>query len=432
MAGYLRAFLPPNPTGPDRWTIQGGDYRWYLPDRLASASADLSAETRELLDHVTDAVATMGRAFEATPLPALYATLLRSESIASSQIEGVREDPARVLLAGLSEDLVPAGSSAILINRNIDSVRKAVESLAESSPWKAQDIDGLHKSLMPGGPHGFRDRLVWISGTNPIRAKYVAPLPDLVPELMEDLVGYLETTDDPILVQAALSHAQLETIHPWVDGNGRTGRALIQAVLGRSGLIGGGVLPISVVLGQRDSGYISALNGFRYDPKRGGSAAQAHDLFIRFFFMAALDAVTVASDLMEQVRSVAARWAEKTAGVRAHSAQHRLLTLLADRPVLTVSYAQEHIEYSDSSGEKRRYSRMAIGKAFAELERKGIVARTQVRDRGSIVYSAREIVDLLVLSERRLGSPTLDTAAAPLTATARRRVPPLPGHLRSH
>ncbi len=149
---------------------------------------------------------------------------------------------------------------------------------------------------------------------------------------------------------------------------------------------------MSVVLGQRDSGYISALTGFRYDAPRGESSDQAREAFIRFFLHATLDAVVVAADLLEQVQAVATRWADRTRGVRAHSAQHRLLALLADRPVLTVSYAQEHIEYGDRTGQRRRYSRMAIGKAFGELERRGIVERMQVRDRGNIVYAAREIV----------------------------------------
>lgn len=430
MAEYRRSFLPPDPTGADRWAIQGGDYRWYLPDRLTQTDLRLGDATLDLLERVTQLMRRLGEDFRSAPHPALYATLLRSEGIASSRIEGVREDPARVLLADLDETLVPRGSQAVLINRNIDTVRRAVESLATNDSWTTSDIKDLHTALMPSGPHGYRDRIVWISGSTPTRAKYVAPAPEFVPELMADLLDYLRTTDDPVLVQAALSHAQLETIHPWADGNGRTGRALIQAVLGRFGLVSGGVLPISVVLGQRDSGYTSALNAFRYDPRRGESPSQAREQFISFFLRAAQDAVEVAADLMAQVRATAAGWSEKTRAVRAHSAQHRLLELLADRPVLTVSYAQNHIEYTDGGGQRRPYSRMAIGNAFAQLERVGIVQRSHVRDRGSIVYTAREIVDLLVLSERRLGSAHLDTVAAPLSGRARRRTPPLPDHLR--
>lgn len=418
MAEYRRGFQQPDPTGPDKWSMRGGDFRWYFPDRLTETPVQLDETTAVLLGRVTERVAELGERFAHLPLPALYATLLRSESIASSRIEGVREDPSQVLLAGIDESLLRSNSAAVLINRNIDLVREAVESLATQTTWTTADIDGLHSALLPEDRSGFRRQLVWISGRTPVQAKYVAPLHEHVPELMKDLVDYLEYNNDPPLVQAALTHAQLETIHPWADGNGRTGRALIQAVLGRSGLVRGGVLPVSVIFGHRDSGYITALNTFRYDPRRGGDAVTAQNAFIRFFLESADAAVEVAADLIDDVQRVSSSWSERTAGVRAHSAQHRLLSLLVDRPVLTVGYAQANTEYSDAAGQRRAYSRVALGNAFAELERKGIVERMPTRDGRSIVYRASEIVDLLVLSERRLGSAELDTVAAPLSKAA--------------
>lgn len=431
MAEYRKAFQRPDPTGADKWAIRGGDYRWYMPDRLVGARLDLDGVTRDELDRVTAEVKSLNSRFEDLPLPALYATLLRSESIASSRIEGVREDPSEVLLAGIDEGLVRANSAAVLINRNIDSVRQAVESLAALPAWTTADIDALHAALLPSAPQGFRRQLVWISGRTPVQAKYVAPLHEYVPELLDDLVAYVERSDDPPLVKAALTHAQLETIHPWTDGNGRTGRALIQAVLGRSGLIRGGVLPVSVIFGHRDSGYVTALNNFRYDPRRGQDGGAARTGFIRFFLGAAAAAVEVATELIDDVQRISDEWAQAASNVRAHSAQHRLLALLADRPVMTVSYAQEHAEYRDATGQRRSYSRVALGKAFAQLEAKGIVERMPSRDGRNIVYRAPQIVDLLILSERRLGSPDLDTVAAPLTKRSRARTPMLPARLKS-
>lgn len=430
MAEDKRAFQQPDPEGPDRWSIQGGDYLWYLPDLLTDRPLNLSRETRELLESVTVRVADLGRRFRERPLPALCATLLRSESIASSRIEGVREDPSAVLLADIDDMAVPGHSAAQMITRNVDTVRQAVETLATLPRWTAGDLDALHHTLFPVQPTGFRDRLVWISGTSPVRTKYVAPHPEHVADLVDDLVTYLETTDDPPLVRAALSHAQLETTHPWTDGNGRTGRALIQAVLARTGVISGGVLPVSVVFGHRDSGYVSALTAFRYDPRRGQTADTAREAFVAFFLQAASDAVVVASDLLEEVQRVEAAWATRTANVRAHSAQHRLLALLADRPVLTIPYALAQAQYTDSRGTTRTYSRAAIGKAFTELEAKGIVERMPGRDGRLLVYRAPAILDLLVLTERRLGSAGLDTVTAPLSKHSRRRAPELPSHLR--
>ena len=243
MAEYRKGFQQPDPRGHDRWSIQGGDYRWYLPDPLTGQPLHLTPATQSRLESVSEEVARLGERFRERPLPALYATLLRSESIASSRIEGVREDPSAVLLADIDDAPQREHSAAHMISRNIDAVRQAVETLATQSHWSSADIDALHRTLLPTHPVGFRDRLVWISGNSPVQAKYVAPHPEYVPALVEDLVTYLETTDDPPLVRAALSHAQLETIHPWTDGNGRAGRALIQAVLARSGIVSGGVHP---------------------------------------------------------------------------------------------------------------------------------------------------------------------------------------------
>ncbi len=430
VAEYKRAFQQPDPRGHDRWSIQGGDYQWYLPDRLSGKQLRLTRPAADRLAAVTEQVTQLGRRFQERPLPALYATLLRSESIASSRIEGVREDPTAVLLAALDDDAQPEHSAARMINRNIDAVRQAVEALATRQRWSATDIDELHHTLLPAHPVGFRNRLVWISGSSPVRAKYVAPHPEHVTDLVEDLVTYLDSSEDPPLVQAALSHAQLETIHPWTDGNGRAGRALIQAVLARSGLVSGGVLPVSVIFGHRDSGYVSALNAFRYDPSRGEPADAAREAFVSFFLEATSDAVVVASDLMAEVEGIEASWAEKTADVRAHSAQHRLLELLADRPVLTIPYALDQAEYTDSQGARRTYSRAAIGKAFQALAAKRIVERMPTRDGRLLVYRAPEIMDLLVLTERRLGSVDLDTVTSPLSKQSRRRAPDLPPHLR--
>lgn len=431
MAEYRKGFQQPDPRGHDRWSIQGGDYRWYLPDPLTGQPLHLTPATQSRLESVSEEVARLGERFRERPLPALYATLLRSESIASSRIEGVREDPSAVLLADIDDAPQREHSAAQMISRNIDAVRQAVETLATQSHWSSADIDALHRTLLPTHPVGFRDRLVWISGNSPVQAKYVAPHPECVPDLVEDLVTYLETTDDPPLVRAALSHAQLETIHPWADGNGRAGRALIQAVLARSGIVSGGVLPVSVVFGHRDSGYVAALNTFRYDPRRGGTADEAREAFVAYFLQATSDAVVVASDLLAEVQRIEASWAEKTATVRAHSAQHRLLSLLADRPVLTIPYALDQAEYTDSRGAVRTYSRAAIGTAFQALEAKGIVERMPSRDGRHLVYRAPEIMNLLVLTERRLGSAELDTVAAPLSKHSRRRTPDLPEHLRS-
>lgn len=111
------------------------------------------------------------------------------------------------------------------------------------------DLHAMHRTLLTGERQftvgAARDVQNWIgtSPYNPCAADFVPPPPEMVDDLLDDLVAYVNGDDHPPLVQAAVSHAQFETIHPYADGNGRVGRALIHMVLTRRGLTSGAVLP---------------------------------------------------------------------------------------------------------------------------------------------------------------------------------------------
>ncbi len=110
-----------------------------------------------------------------------------------------------------------------------------------------------------------RDRQNWIGGNayNPGRADFVPPPPEYVKELMADLVAFVNRSDLPPAVQAAIAHAQFETIHPFADGNGRVGRALVHVVLRRRSLAPRYVPPVSLVLAADAKAYVAGLTAFR-------------------------------------------------------------------------------------------------------------------------------------------------------------------------
>src|SRR4029077_17825056 len=109
-----------------------------------------------------------------------------------------------------------------------------------------------------------RSKQSWIGGNDyhPIGAPYVAPPPELVPGLMEDLCRFIARSDIAAVAQAAIAHAQFENIHPFSDGNGRTGRALIYVVLRRRGEAGSFIPPISLVLAGQPKSYIGGLGAY--------------------------------------------------------------------------------------------------------------------------------------------------------------------------
>src|SRR5262249_6986324 len=159
-----------------------------------------------------------------------------------ARAEGVREAGGRV------------GPTAAEVLANIDAMELAVEEAATAVRFGLEQIAAIHRRLMEGVPNGnfagqIRTRQNWIGGNNhnPSGAHFVPPSLEYVAPFLTDLCKAI--TDDllPPLVQAALVHAQFETIHPFDDGNGRTGRALIHVVLRRRGLASAYMPPISVI-----------------------------------------------------------------------------------------------------------------------------------------------------------------------------------------
>ena len=140
----------------------------------------------------------------------------------------------------------------------------------------------LHRSLLPDSPehHGIREAQNWLGGSSyhPLEADFIPPPPELVPALLDDLMAYLNSAAHAPLIQAALVHAQFETIHPFTDGNGRMGRAPIHTVLARRGLLLSAVLPTSLILATLSDRYVEALSLFRgINPVENAGHAGADD-----------------------------------------------------------------------------------------------------------------------------------------------------------
>ena len=137
-------------------------------------------------------------------------------------------------------------------------------------PITVADITDIHRTLLAGTDQSdiagqVRTIQNWVGGrlNSPIDAEFVPPPPEEVPGLLKDLVAFVNREDLPAVVQAAIAHAQFETIHPFTDGNGRVGRCLIQVILRRRGLAPTFVPPVSVVLATNAKAYVRGLTEFR-------------------------------------------------------------------------------------------------------------------------------------------------------------------------
>ncbi len=245
-----------------------------------------------------------------------------------------------------------------------------------------------------------RETQNWIGGNdfNPCFAEFVPPPPDHVDTLLRDLCDFTNRDDLPAVVQAALVHAQFETIHPFADGNGRTGRALIHVVLRRRGLATALVPPISLVLATRADRYVAGLNAYRYEGRPSEpAAAEGVQRWLDVFLSAASRATAYAVALCGRLGEVEARWREAVRPRRG-SAADRILPFLVPQPVLTAGDVETILGVS----------RQAATQAVRQLADAGVLAQIGRGERRRM-FEAAEVFTALTDYERGLATDSGDT-----------------------
>jgi Fic family protein len=423
MAKRLRSRWKARFEGISRRDRGGCDYDAYLPDHLTGWNPTIPADAAADIADAEDAVRRLNDAGTThVSLEGLARFLLRAESVASSMIEGLAAAPRRLMSAevALARGADAGDQMAVEVLGNIAAMESAVALAVTAEPLRLDDLLAIHSTLMARSPRPqlggqIRVEQNWIGGSsyNPCSAAFVPPPPDHLDDLLDDLVAYVNGDDHSPLVQAALAHAQFETIHPFADGNGRTGRALIHVVLRRRGLAPAYVPPISLVLATRSGSYVGGLTSFRHlaAPDSAERSAAAVE-WLRVFATATHRACLDAEHYAEQIDAMTTRWRDDLGRVRAGSGIELLLGVLPGAPVLSVESAASLIGRS-----KPRTTDAVNALAAAGILRQRNIGKLRYR-----VFEAADVVDLFTALERALASPTGDTA----TATPARPVPPRP------
>jgi Fic family protein len=312
------------------------DYATFEPAPLSGDQFGLPAATAGVVSDAERAVAGLNAA-RTRALDPLARLLLRTESIASSRVEGLQADPRGLARAEARGDAGGGvGPDTREVLANIDAMQLAIEDTSVAGRLTVDGIRAVHAALTAGHPAGIagviRTEQNWIGGNDhtPCGADFVPPDPAGVPALMDDLVAFASEEDLPPLVQAAIAHAQFETIHPFADANGRTGRALVHVILRRRGLAPVFVPPISVVLGGRRDRYIDALTAFRE-----GRVAE----WLEHFAVAAARSAQLATAYLGAVGRLQDAWRARlreTVNPRADAAAWDLIDALPAHPVVSV------------------------------------------------------------------------------------------------
>ncbi|WP_432878448.1 Fic family protein [Kribbella sp. CA-245084] len=395
---------PGHPDGFTRAERLGGSYELYFPDPLVGREFDLSDDVLAVLEDAAGDLARLdATAAVLTNSEALARLLLRAEAVGSSHIEGLVVGARRLLKADVLRERTRDVTAEEVLGA-VDAMTWVTESVQAGDKLEVEHLLEAHRLLMAQSPHSeyageIRYLQNWIGGRSPAEAYYVPPPAQLIPELLEDLITFVRESRLPVLAKAAIAHAQFETIHPFADGNGRTGRALIHLILRAEGLVTRTVPPVSLSLATHATEYVDALTAFRYVGRATTPKARAAaNPWLRMFAMACTHATAEAARFEQTAVDLKAAWRERAAPVRAGSATELLIDALPAAPVLTLAAAAQLIDRSQQ----------AANQGLARLVEARIL-REVTDGRRNRVYEAPELIDAFTLLERRFASPAADT-----------------------
>jgi Fic family protein len=365
------------------WTDSLGrtyEYTPHSPQLLAALEFEFSSEVTLALAEASRALGSV-RPF---PMTGIATVLYRSESSASSLIEGVGPGPRRILEAEFAGDEDVHDEPARRVVGNLEALRAAI---GTPVPAGLPDILGWHRVLMEGHPQlrpeavgALRTQQNWIGGGSfgPSGAEYIPPAAEDVPRLLEDLVDFNGRTDLTPVALAGLAHAQFEVIHPFVDGNGRVGRALLQHLLvGRARLEA--PVPISVPWSRETDRYISGLRSFQ------DGDVDSWLLYVSWSVIEAVgwmnETTKRVEELLEQMRSRIETRGRSVA-----------VKVMEDLPLHPVVDTQSVAERYDVAPQTAHEALLRLSEAEILVERP-LSRRKKGRPRR--VFAATELIDLL-------------------------------------
>lgn len=350
-----------------------GHYRAAVVPSIAALDVTLPSPVAAEADAASIEIARFDAELGAEVAP-FGALLMRSESASSSQIENLTSGARAIALAEIDQG---DRSNAVQIVANVRAMQAAI---ALADRLDSDAILAMHAALMEQDRHHeagcWRREQVWIGGSTfgPHLAAFVPPHHRHVPGAMADLVAFARRDDVPILTQAALAHAQFETIHPFTDGNGRTGRALVHAMLRAKGLTRNVTVPVSAGLLTDTEAYFAALTRYR----EGDSAE-----IVRLMSAASLTAIGNGRLLVADLQSIRRRWRDAVSA-RRDAAVWRLADLLLRQPVIDAATAQRELPASSANTHR----------AIRQLTDAGIVHEISGRQRTRL-WQATEVLTAL-------------------------------------
>jgi Fic family protein len=373
------------------------DYEAYVPEEIVDMDPVLPASASRALQEADDAVRELNDDLPSvTGLEALARQLLRQESVASSRIEGLVMSHRRLARAAVAENGQHRDANAESILANIAAMEHAITVTSTLATLTPAAIVDVHRVLMEDTRDAriagvLRTSQNWIGGNNynPRGAAFVPPPASEVGRLLADLAAFMNRRDLSPTLQAAIAHAQFETIHPFPDGNGRTGRCLIHVAYRRAALAPRFVPPVSLVLATNSDAYVRGLTAYRTGNTEG---------WYMDFALTVIKACRAARQLAQELDELEQCWLVQADNPRRGSTAHKLIQALPAQPILRLSHAMALTGAGTS----------AAHNALNELHAAGVLKQVTVGRRNR-AWEAVGLLGLVDEFEYRLAVPKSGT-----------------------
>lgn len=371
------------------WVTKSGgeNVRWFEPTDLPpDPPLQIGDKEVDLIERANRALGRLDGLTATIPDTHLFLyTYVRKEALLSSQIEGTQSSFSELLLAERSDAPGLPHADVVEVSNYVAAMEHGLDRIREGFPLSLRLIREIHGVLLRQGrgsaltPGEFRTSQNWVGGTRPGTALYVPPQPQLVMPLMGALEKFLhgDPKPTPVLIKAALSHVQFESIHPFLDGNGRLGRLLITFLLCTESALSQPLLYLSLFFKARREEYYALLQRVREDGDWEG--------WLRFFLQGVLE---TADQAVETAKRILAMFEEHRASIkakgRAAGSALRIHDVLTRYPVVAAT------EAAAESG----LSAPTVRTALEVLEGMGLVREATGRQRDRL-YLYQPYVDVL-------------------------------------
>ena len=318
--------------------VGGEPYNVYVPAPLPPVPAINMAEITEKLEKANVAIGELNGVVEAVHNPAIINYMyVRREAVLSSQIEGTQSTLDDLLRYEAGTAFSVPVDDVTEVSSYVAALDHGLKRMQGGFPLSLRLIREIHQVLLTNSrgqhktPGEFRRSQNWLGGASPGNAHFVPPPPDQVGSLMSELEQFMHAGDTiPVLVKAALIHQQFETIHPFLDGNGRTGRLLITLFLCDKGFLRSPFLYLSLFFRQRRDLYYETLS----EPRKSGD----WERWLNFFLEGAAVTARDAKKTLAAIKALFAADDEKAAALgRARGSAEQVFTVFKHKPLLTIA-----------------------------------------------------------------------------------------------